>query len=113
MFVRLFAKFSDNVCYVIVKLFRLYYCKHPYLSEVTSGLKVYADAAIVNPFTLHILVIPKGSVLAGSHLVHELCHVEQVKRLGSVKFFVLYLLYSIRYGYVNNPFEVEARSAEG
>lgn len=45
-------------------------------------------------------------------LKHELAHIEQYKKHGVVKFLALYLWYSIKYGYYNNPFEVEAREKE-
>lgn len=43
---------------------------------------------------------------------HEMQHIKQMKRLGKLKFAILYTYYNLRYGYQNNPFEVEARKAE-
>lgn len=43
---------------------------------------------------------------------HEMCHWEQYKRMGVFKFYALYLWYSMRYGYWNNPMEIEARKAQ-
>jgi hypothetical protein len=43
---------------------------------------------------------------------HELKHIEQMKRDGKLKFTNKYLWYSLRFGYKNNPYEVEARKAE-
>jgi hypothetical protein len=43
---------------------------------------------------------------------HEYCHIQQYKRYGAIRFLILYLYYSMRKGYYNNPFEVEARAAE-
>ena len=43
---------------------------------------------------------------------HEMEHMYQVCRDGWLKFYVKYLWYSMRYGYLNNPYEVEARAAE-
>jgi len=40
---------------------------------------------------------------------HEEVHMDQYEKHGTVKFIVLYVWYSIRYGYRNNPFEIEAR----
>jgi hypothetical protein len=40
---------------------------------------------------------------------HELVHWAQYERMGAVKFYATYLWYNLRYGYVNNPMEVEAR----
>ena len=43
---------------------------------------------------------------------HEQAHWEQYKRMGFLKFYSLYLWYSLKYGYWNNPMEVEARKAQ-
>ena len=43
---------------------------------------------------------------------HEMAHVEQYQQHGILKFLLLYTWYSIKYGYYNNPFEIEAREKE-
>lgn len=43
---------------------------------------------------------------------HEIKHAEQMKRDGVLRFLVKYLWWSVRYGYWNNPYEIEARAAE-
>jgi hypothetical protein len=43
---------------------------------------------------------------------HELCHVRQFKRYGTLLFLLLYFWESLRRGYTGNRFEVEARRAE-
>ena len=43
---------------------------------------------------------------------HEGKHWEQYQRMGLLKFYAMYAYYSLRYGYRNNPMEVEAREAE-
>lgn len=43
---------------------------------------------------------------------HELVHIDQIHRLGVIRFYALYLWYSIRYGYKANPLEVEAYEKE-
>ena len=45
-------------------------------------------------------------------LRHELKHVEQFGRYGFFLFLILYTYESLRKGYHNNRFEVEARNAE-
>lgn len=41
---------------------------------------------------------------------HECMHIEQVERLGSYsRFAAWYSWYFLRYGYYDNPFEIEAR----
>lgn len=48
-----------------------------------------------------------------AHLIrHELKHIEQMQNEGYIRFFTKYLWYSARYGYFDNPYEVEAREAE-
>ena len=43
---------------------------------------------------------------------HELKHIEQMERDGWFKFHIIYFLYLLKYGYFNNPYEIEARNAE-
>jgi hypothetical protein len=43
---------------------------------------------------------------------HELAHWKQAQELGVLKFYSKYLWYNLRYGYRENPMEVEARQAE-
>jgi len=43
---------------------------------------------------------------------HEEKHKEQWRTEGRIRFAAKYLWFSIRYGYENNPLEVEARAAE-
>ena len=43
---------------------------------------------------------------------HEQAHWEQAQRMGVMRFYATYIWYTIRYGYRNNPMEVEAREAE-
>lgn len=43
---------------------------------------------------------------------HELCHIKQFKRYGFLPFIVKYLIASLRSGYYENKYEVEARAAE-
>lgn len=46
-----------------------------------------------------------------SLLRHERKHLEQIERDGRVLFSIKYLYWLIRHGYLNNPYEVEARRA--
>lgn len=45
-------------------------------------------------------------------LRHERCHLEQIDRDGRLLFALKYSWWTIRHGYCNNPYEVEARAAE-
>lgn len=54
-----------------------------------------------------------GVPSVGSRLYkHESEHLRQMDDEGSMKFLVKYLWYSTRYGYQNNPYEIEARASE-
>jgi len=44
-------------------------------------------------------------------LAHELCHIRQFREHGYFRFLWLYLKESMRVGYYNNKYEVEAREA--
>ena len=43
---------------------------------------------------------------------HELCHLEQIRREGRLRFAIGYLWKLVRSGYWANKYEVEARAAE-
>ena len=43
---------------------------------------------------------------------HEKKHLEQIQEQGRLKFAVKYTYYTMRYGYRDNPYEIEAREAE-
>lgn len=45
-------------------------------------------------------------------LRHERAHLEQIERDGRLLFTARYLWWLLRHGYWNNPYEVDARSAE-
>ena len=77
--------------------------------KVTKADKV----AMIDPFLLNILAYPKPYEISSTMYTHENTHIQQVKRDGRLKFIFKYLWYLIRYGYKNNPYEVEAREAAG
>ena len=43
---------------------------------------------------------------------HETKHIEQMKKDGKIWYLIKYHYYWIKYGYKNNPYEIEAREAE-
>jgi hypothetical protein len=43
---------------------------------------------------------------------HELCHIKQYEENGTILFLIKYLWESLKKGYYNNKYEVEAREAE-
>lgn len=43
---------------------------------------------------------------------HERRHLQQAQEMGVLRWYVLYLWYTVRHGYWDNPLEVDARAAE-
>lgn len=69
--------------------------------------------AIVIGTTIHLHNTHRKEFLEDKRwLLHELKHIEQFRRHGVLPFLFLYLWESIRHGYTNNKYEIEARAAE-
>lgn len=79
-----------------------------------AALKLRAgQVAIVFGSTIHLHNTSKEEFLSHPAWVrHELKHIEQYKRYGFVRFLFMYVIESIKTGYYQNRFEVEARAAE-
>lgn len=79
-----------------------------------AAWKLKSDrVAIVIGKTIHLHNTGKPEFLQNKRWVlHELKHVEQFKHHGFLLFIFLYVLESIRHGYINNKYEIEARAAE-
>lgn len=72
------------------------------------------NVAIVIGKTIHLHNVTKENFLKDTRWVkHEMCHVKQFEEHGFVPFICKYLYESMRSGYYNNKYEVEARDAEG
>jgi len=59
--------------------------------------------------TLYPYIIYRSEEAKEQYRKHEMVHVEQVRRLGWLKFYASYLNESRKKGYFNNKYEVEAR----
>lgn len=63
---------------------------------------------------IHISGVKKKDFLQDKVWVeHEIQHIRQYQQYGFWRFLILYLIESVKYGYYNNRFEVEAREAAG
>lgn len=58
-----------------------------------------------------VYIMP-GSENDQSLIRHEEKHLEQIKKDGIIIFTIKYLWWTLKYGYKNNPYEIEARKAE-
>ncbi|MGH2563769.1 MAG: DUF4157 domain-containing protein [Ginsengibacter sp.] len=71
------------------------------------------NVAIVIGKTIHLYNVTKQQFLQDETWVkHEVCHLQQFERHGRFIFIIKYLWESIRHGYYDNKYEVEARRAE-
>lgn len=83
------------------------------VARIAAWRMGYSRVAIVFGHTIHLHNTPvRAFVRNSTWLLHELKHVEQYERLGVLAFWWQYVIESIRKGYYNNVFEVEARAAE-
>ena len=87
--------------------------ENSWLAKIAAK-KLKADSvAMVLGKTIHLHNTSKENFLSDERWVkHELCHIKQFKEHGYFMFVVKYLWESLRKGYNNNRFEVEASNAE-
>jgi hypothetical protein len=72
------------------------------------------SVAVVIGHTIHLHNASKQQFLNNKRWVrHELKHLEQFRKDGVLIFITKYLIESIKKGYWNNKYEIEARAAEG
>ncbi|MFD2246434.1 hypothetical protein [Pontibacter ruber] len=70
------------------------------------------NVAMVLGKQIHLSGVDRETFLRDEGWVaHELCHIRQFQEHGYVRFLWLYLRESMRVGYYNNKYEVEAREA--
>lgn len=71
-----------------------------------------SNVAMVLGETIHLSGVDRNTFLKDEGWVaHELCHIRQFRENGFFRFLWLYLKESMRVGYYNNKYEVEARKA--
>jgi hypothetical protein len=73
-------------------------------------LRTFGFGGITLP-PLGIFILPER-LHQGWLVRHEQAHWQQAQRMGVVRWAITYLFYNVRYGYWDNPLEVEARAAE-
>jgi hypothetical protein len=84
-----------------------------FLARIAAMKLRSGRVAMVIGNTIHLHNVTRADFLKDENWVkHELCHVQQFKKHGLVPFLAKYLWESVKHGYHNNKFEVEAREAE-
>jgi len=88
--------------------------ENSWLAKIAARQLRTGSVAMVLGNTIHLYNTSKEEFLQNkTWLRHELCHIQQFRQHGLVGFIVKYVWESIKKGYYNNKFEVEARKAEG
>jgi hypothetical protein len=59
----------------------------------------------------NVIYLAPGYEMHQGLIRHERKHLEQMQRDGKVVYAIKYSYWLLRYGYRNNPYEVEARAA--
>lgn len=80
----------------------------PVIAGRLSGMQAPAAAVTLG----NTIIVHPRVKLTGRLLRHELAHVRQWQRYP-ITFPARYVINHLRYGYEANPYEVEARAAEG
>jgi Domain of unknown function (DUF4157) len=87
--------------------------ENSWLAKIAAKKLRASNVAMVLGKTIHLHNTTKQNFLNDKRwLKHELCHVQQFKQHGYFMFVIKYLYESIKVGYYNNKYEVEAREAE-
>ena len=79
-------------------------------TAATTTAAVTMAASLVAIILLNSVPITGDTWLA--LLRHERKHLAQIERDGRLQFSIKYTWWTLRHGYWNNPYEVEARAAE-
>ena len=90
-----------------------YIKENSWLAKIAAIKLRSSSVAMVLGKTIHLHNASKDDFLQNKKWVkHELCHVQQFKQHGYLLFIIKYVWESLKKGYYNNKFEVEARAAE-
>ena len=87
--------------------------ENSWLAKIAAKKLGSSSVAMVLGSTIHLYNTSKEDFLKDDKWVkHELCHIRQFRQHGYILFTIKYLWESLKKGYHNNKYEVEARQAE-
>ncbi|RYE54735.1 MAG: DUF4157 domain-containing protein [Sphingobacteriales bacterium] len=87
--------------------------ENSWLAKIAAWKLGAHSVAFVLGSTIHLYKTGKEEFLNNKPwLLHELCHVRQFQQHGFFTFIIKYSWESLKKGYFNNKYEVEARHAE-
>lgn len=91
------------------------YCikERSFIARIAAWKLDASKVAIVLGKTIHLYNASKEELMADQRwLSHELVHVRQFQQNGYFSFILKYLFESLKKGYQNNKYEIEARAEE-
>ncbi len=92
---------------------KCYIRENSFIAKLAARKLRASSVAIVVGKTIHLHNSSKEQFINNSRwLKHELVHIRQFQQHGYLPFIIKYLWESIRKGYWNNKYEVEARAGE-
>jgi hypothetical protein len=87
--------------------------ENSWLAKIAAKKLGANSVAMVLGNTIHLYNTSTTEFLQNEKwLKHELCHIRQFKQHGFLPFIIKYLWESLKTGYYNNKYELEARQAE-
>jgi hypothetical protein len=87
--------------------------ENSWIANIAARKLHVRSVAVVIGKTIHLCNATTHDFIKNERwLKHELCHVMQFKKHGGYFFLLKYIWQSIKHGYYNNPYEIEARAAE-
>ncbi|MEO6135882.1 MAG: DUF4157 domain-containing protein [Ginsengibacter sp.] len=87
--------------------------ENSWLGKIAAKKLGAQNVAIVLGKTIHLYNVTREEFLFDKKWVkHEMCHVNQFETNGYYTFIIKYLWESMKSGYYNNKYEIEAREAE-
>jgi hypothetical protein len=87
--------------------------QNSFLAKIAAKKLKSKSVAMVLGKTIYLYGVNKNHFLKDkAWLAHEICHINQFAKHGFIWFIILYLWETLKSGYYNNKFEVEARQAE-
>lgn len=101
--IKLFPTLNDKQKRVIVKT-------DSFLARIACRWMKSNSVAMVMGKTIHVYGARPMDLLNNMDwLLHEMVHIRQFEENGYIRFIGLYLLESMKHGYHNNRYEIEAR----
>jgi hypothetical protein len=96
-----------------VKIISVYVQENSLIASIAARNLRSTTCALVIRNTVYLHGMTRHEFIQNPSLLrHEVEHIRQWQREGFWSFLAKYLWYSLRVGYYNNPFEVEARDSE-